>query len=139
MAKRQKSLQSKAVAAAWDRELMLVLSDFVEEEKALADQIFKETADDTKEDLQRTSPGAPDGDYAEGWEVKTTARGLTGRSFSYTVCNPKHYRLTHLLERGHQSFNQFGGPYKRVPAKKHIKKAEDRGMEQLLSRLRSKL
>ena len=139
MARRKTSIGS---GVKWADELMDVLNDFVDDEKQVADRVFHETADDTKKKLQLTSPrrdGSGGGDYAKGWEVKIDKAGLNGDSFMYTVCNPKHYRLTHLLERGHQSFNQYGGPYRRARAKKHIKKAETFGNELLLQRLRARL
>lgn len=139
MARRSKPIGS---GAKWADELTDVLSDFIQEEKQVADHVFKETAEDTKKRLRETSPkrdGSGGGDYAQGWEVLEKKAGLTGESFEYTVCNPKHYRLTHLLERGHQTFNQHGGPYRRARAKKHIKKAEVYGNELLLQRLRERL
>lgn len=134
-----KRLISAKQRGEWDQQLMEALEGFVEDEKEKADKIFAEAADETRDDLRHTSPGAPGGDYAKGWEVKVRKSGVTGESMTYTVCNPEHYRLTHLLERGHQSFNQHGGPYRRVKAYKHIKKAEVRGVENLLKKLRGEL
>lgn len=139
MARRKKSIGS---GAKWADELVDVLAEFVDEERATADRIFRETAQDTRDKLRATSPkqeGRGGGEYARGWEVKEIPSGITGRGTTYVVCNPKHYRLTHLLERGHQTFNQYGGPYKRARARKHIKPAEVYGNETLLQRLRAKL
>ena len=135
--------RSKSVGSGkkWADQLNSILDQYVEEEKEIADRIFKEVADETAEDLRLTSPKAKDrgGEYAAGWEVVEKESGITNESMEYVVCNPKHYRLTHLLERGHQIRNQHGGPYGRTKARRHIKKAEVKGNKKLIDRLEAKL
>lgn len=126
----------------WVDELIDVLDEFVDEEYDTINNVFKKTADDTKDMVQAKSPGS--GEYASGWDVISKTRGALGEQVSYTVANTKHYQLTHLLEKGHAVRNQFGAPdrpgaKKRVRARRHIKPAEVFGNELLLSRLRSKL
>lgn len=125
---------------AWAAELVDVISEFVDEECKTIDEVFSETSEDTRRMVSDTSPEKT-GAYAQGWEVITENKG---DSISYTVGNPKHYRLTHLLERGHVVRNQYGEPSrsgakKRVSAKRHIKPAEVWGNETLIARLRNKL
>lgn len=118
-------------------ELMDILNEFVEEEEETIDRVFKSVAQETQQMVSEKSPG--DGDYASGWEVKAERVGFQGGTVQYTVCNPKHYRLTHLLEKGHQSKNQFGGPYKRVKAIRHIRPSEQWGNKRLVERLKDEL
>ena len=125
---------------AWAEELVDVLSEFVEEETETINKVFNETSEDTRRMVSDTSPRKT-GAYAEGWKV---IKEIKPDSISYTVGNPEHYRLTHLLERGHVVRNQYGDPSrsgakKRVSAKRHIKPAEVWGNETLLARLRNKL
>lgn len=124
----------------WVEELVDVLAEFVDEECDTINEVFADTAEDTKKMVSESSPERT-GAYAQGWEV---VKEVKGDSISYTVGNPKHYRLTHLLERGHAVLNQYGEPTrtgakKRVRARRHIKPAEIWGNETLLSRLRGKL
>ncbi|MOA51074.1 hypothetical protein D3C78_1741730 [compost metagenome] len=63
------------------------------------------------------------GDYASSWKRKKTKEG-------YTIHNEEHYRLTHLLEKGHAKRN--GG---RVPAQVHIKPVEDQLVEEFEKRV----
>jgi hypothetical protein len=86
---------------------------------------LKEVATETASELRATSPG-DFGPYARSWDVKKQKGGK-----SYVVYNKEHYRLTHLLEKGHKSANQYGSDYGRVKAYPHIKKAEELA-EQLL-------
>lgn len=129
--------------AKWAEELVDVLNEFVDEEVKTINSVFEETAQDTKALVGSLSPG--DGDYASGWEViANTKTDAFGDEVSYTVGNPKHYQLTHLLEKGHAVANQYGGPSrpgakKRVSARRHIKPAEVWGNNVLLARLRAKL
>ena len=137
MAKRKKR---RTRATKWDKELAAILDEFVDEEKETIEAIFAEVAKETKELVseQARAKFKGEGDYARGWEVKNTgnmARGTT----RLVVCNPKHYRLTHLLEKGHVSMNQYGGPYKRVRGKRHIKPSEKWAREELMRRLKAEL
>lgn len=128
---------------AWAGELMDILTEFVDEEIETIDKVFAETAEDTKNMVAETSP-KDTGAYASGWVAKRSTHGALDESIKYTVGNPTHYQLTHLLERGHAVRNQFGEPERadakrRVSARRHIKPAEVWGNEKLLSRLREKL
>jgi len=73
--------------------------------------------------LKSTSPKRPGhGEYANGWAIKR-ARGRNGIN-DLDIWNPKHYRLTHLLENGHVIRNKKG-TYGRTSPIKHIKPVED--------------
>ena len=103
-------------------------------------RIFNEVAKETEEKVKQNAKAKfkGSGEYAAGWEVKKGGNLRRGK-YAVTVCNPKHYRLTHLLEKGHQSLNQFGGPYKRVRGRRHIKPAEKWGNQELIARLKKEL
>lgn len=124
----------------WADELIDILNEFQDEEEDVIIRVFNETAKDTEQLVKQNAKSKfkGSGEYAAGWEVKKGG-DLKRGTYKITVCNPKHYRLTHLLEKGHQSFNQYGGPYKRVRGKRHIKPAEKWGNETLIARLRREL
>lgn len=124
-------------ASDWQVELMKTLDNFVEQEQAVIRRELKAAAKETAKELKQTSPKEPGGgSYAAGWKVKSEESWNRSRQIVY---NPKHYQLTHLLEKGHDTFNQFGGPYKRTPAHRHIAPAEENGVRRLLERLRTRL
>lgn len=78
------------------------------------DEVAKQVAKDGVKRLKATSPRSPKGgDYAKGWAVKK----VKGK---YVVHNKKHYRLTHLLEKGHATVD--GGRTRKFV---HIKPTED--------------
>lgn len=112
-----------------------VLGDFVNEEQETIEKCFKKAARETVKELKQTSP-KDKGDYAPSWTVKNVK--VSGKSIELVVHNKEHYQLTHLLEKGHVGRNQFG-TYKRVPAKPHIKKAEEFGNKLLVAELQERL
>ena len=124
---------------AWEKELIDTLNQFEQKENKIIHDVFHEVAEETKDMVAAKSPGK--GEYASGWEVKTKNRG---GDVDYIVCNPEHYQLTHLLEKGHVVRNQYGSPkvqgkLHRTRARRHIKPAERKGIQLLLKELKSKL
>lgn len=88
------------------------------------------TARDAVQKLRNTSPRRS-GDYAAGWAVRKHKDWLI-------VVYNKVYQLTHLLENGHISANQYG-EYGRVPAHPHIKPVEEWASEELPRRVMENL
>ena len=69
------------------------------------------------------------GEYARDWACEYDDRDGHHEA---VVKNRSHYQLTHLLEDEHESKNQYGGPYGKVPPAKpehHIQRAAERGEE----------
>lgn len=70
--------------------------------------------------------------YANGWTVSAVRDG-------YVVHNKRHYRLTHLLENGHDVSNQWGATGKRAGAHPHIHPAELEGVQKFIDEVNQKL
>lgn len=99
----------------------------------------KEAAEVTARELQRSSPrrakGKGKGRYAKGWRVK---RMEVGSLVSYVVYNGSNPGLTHVLEHGHVSRNQYG-TWGRVRAIPHIGKAAEAGIQRFELGIRTRL
>lgn len=91
----------------------------------------KEVADETVKKLKGAGPSRT-GAYNKGWAIKETGKMIRG--ISYTIHNPKRYRLTHLLEKGH--VNRDGS---RTAARVHIKPIEEAAKTEFEQRIVSKL
>ena len=71
------------------------------------------------------------GAYSQSWKAKPDGYNKENSKFmteKYKIYNEKHYRLTHLLEKGHVGRNG-----KRVSAYEHIRPVEDLVMQLALS------
>lgn len=68
--------------------------------------------------------------YNNDWAIKDTSTKAT--SVTVTVYNRKHYRLTHLLEKGHAL--RQGGRTKAFP---HIAPAEETAERTFMNRIKS--
>lgn len=105
-------------------EISLEISDILrvyeKEVQQDIEQAAQEAAQYGVDILHETSPKKT-GEYASGWTYKREGE-------RYTIYNSKRPGLTHLLENGHATVS--GG---RVPAKKHIKKAERATNEKFLT------
>lgn len=91
-------------------------------------------AKQTRTYLRGNSP-KDTGDYAKDWAVNNTDRDGHHEG---TVYNRKHYQLTHLLMDGHESKNQYGGPYGHVdPAEPqgYMDRAQQAGLDAISKRL----
>ena len=93
-----------------------ILDEFSDKVNEVLDKSANQTADESVDKLQNTSP-IKSGDYARGWRVKKEGKG------DVIVHNATNYQLTHLLENGHVIRNKKG-TYGRAPAHKHIKPVE---------------
>ena len=90
------------------------------------------TAKETVRVLNKTSPRRT-GAYAKDWAQKPDKQSR-GLSYARVVYNRKHYRLTHLLEKGHRKVG--GGT---VAARPHIAEAEKEAVENLVKNMRENL
>jgi len=75
------------------------------------------------------------GDYAK--DFRTSFSDEDGHHEG-TVYSDKHWQLTHLIEDGHDAYNQYGGPYGYVdPAEPqhHMQKAQEVGTSEIEHRL----
>ena len=92
-----------------------------------AEKATKKAANVTRKALKQNSPRRKGGKYAASWKTKTVKDRL---SVSVIVYNAKYPGLTHLLEKGHVSRNQYG-QYGRVRAYPHMDQAEEQGIEEM--------
>lgn len=105
---------SKAVKRALEVEF--------EETTNILKREVKKAADKAAEELKEASPKRR-GKYAKGWKAKLEEKALGSEAI---VHNDRHYRLTHLLEKGHQ--NRDGS---RTKAQPHIGPVEEKIVEEL--------
>lgn len=104
------------------KELTKILSEYqedtTEEVKELVDKVGKQC----KDNIKANAP-VKYGDYRKSW---TTRKKMGDHEANVTVyARAPHYRLTHLLEKGHIKVNPFTGKVLgRVQAYPHIAPAE---------------
>lgn len=96
-----------------------ILDEFSDKVNDVLEKAANQTADESVEKLQNTSP-RKSGSYASGWRVKKLSKG------DVVVHNATDYQLTHLLENGHVIRNKKG-TYGRTNGIKHIKPVETWG------------
>ena len=94
-------------------------------------QIVGEVGENVKKEIMEKAP-VDTGAYRKSWRVSKEKE--TATSLSVVVYSEKHYRLTHLLEKGHAK--RGGG---RVDARVHIAPAEASAEKQLLEKIERKL
>lgn len=78
--------------------------------------------------LRKTSPHES-GKYASGWRYEMDE---TDEHITVTVYNPKHYQLTHLLEKGHELFFMGNDTGHRTRAFPHIAPAYEDAKREVL-------
>ena len=107
-----------------------IIDEYTDEVKDALDVALPKAAKSTAKYLKGHSPQRT-GEYAKGWAVKTEKGRLGHTSI---VWNKTHYRLTHLLEKGH--VNRDGGF---TAARVHIAPAEDYAEEEAVKELEKEL
>lgn len=120
-------------------EVNLMLEEYVQEVQDAVDEAAKEAAELTANQLRQTSPkrakGKGKGKYARGWKVK---KRYDAHLVSFVVYNSASPGLTHVLEKGHVSKNQYGS-YGRVRAIPHIGDAAEAGIQRFQLSTRARL
>lgn len=102
--------------------------DFTAEE---VKQIVKEVSENVKDEIMEKAP-VDTGAYRKSWRVSKEKE--TATSLSMVVHSEKHYRLTHLLEKGHAK--RGGG---RVAAQVHIAPAEASAEKMIVEKIERRL
>lgn len=100
--------------------------------KAAVDKASKEAV----RELKSSSPKRT-GAYAKSWAAKK-ARLANKWAYQKTVHNKEHYRLTHLLEKGHRVVWAKNGRTW-VDARPHIEKVEQKAVETLVNEMKETL
>lgn len=105
-------------------EIINAINDYTEEVREAAQEALDRNAKEMLRELKSTAP-KDQGDYMKSFRLKKVNKH---RLVTRLVHNKDHYRLTHLLEKGHAKVN--GGRTKAIPhfkpvEKKYVKKLED--------------
>ena len=122
-------------------EINKALTEFAGVTEEACESGVMDTAQDAVKDLRSAHPtgtnGAPAGKwgpwtaYNKGWKIKKQKRkGET----TATIHNATHYRLTHLLEKGHAKVN--GG---RTQAFPHIAPVAEQAEEDLVKAIKKRV
>lgn len=99
--------------------LQAVLDEYGDEVYKVLKESIQEVREEAVDKLVATSPRRKGGGaYAESWTVsELPAAHMQTRT---VIHNKEHYRLTHLLEKGHVTRNGTGRTFRRTPAHPHI-------------------
>lgn len=116
-----------------DKAIEAVLAEYGEEVYKVLGVAVKDVSDEAVRKLEQVTQFAPNGHptgaYSRDWVADDEKTGrLTQKR---VVHNLGHYRLTHLLEKGHVSRNGTGRTFGFVKAYPHIKPVEEWAQDEL--------
>ena len=97
--------------------------------KAAVDKVSKKAVRELKSSSPKRS-----GAYAQSWAAKKTKQANKW-AYEKTVYNKEHYRLTHLLEKGHRVVGAKNGRTW-VSARPHIEAVERKAVESLVREIK---
>lgn len=104
-------------------DIMAGLREYAELADDAMKNAVKKTATSVKKEISANAP-KDTGAYGKSWKATKTSEN--SHTLKMTVHSKDHYRLAHLLEKGHAK--RGGG---RVEGKPHIAPAEENGTEML--------
>lgn len=79
-----------------------VLSDYEKDVQEAVAQAVEQTGKKALETVRAKSPVRKGQKYKKGWKLDKSRSGVFGTQSRVIIHNKKEYRLTHLLENGHQ-------------------------------------
>lgn len=116
-----------------DATVHTILEQYGEKVYDVLSDCVKEVSDEAVEKLQSVSSfapgGHPSGAYSKDWKQEEVKVGRLATK--RVVHNEEHYRLTHLLEKGHVSRNGTHRTFGRVAAYPHIAPVNEWANEEL--------
>lgn len=113
-------------------EINSIMQDFVEATEETVDEAVKTASKHAVQQLRNANPPGSgqyspwSKEYNKSWKVMQTKSDKRYHRKA-TIYNEKHYRLTHLLEKGHALVN--GGRTRAFP---HIAQVDEKAQEELM-------
>lgn len=117
-------------------EMKKILSEYASEVQDTVREVVKDVAEESAEKLRDKDRGGRWKEYPKSWKSRDSSTALKAESMVY---NDKNYRLTHLLEKGHDVSNQYGETGKSAKAYPHIAEVEDWAYKEVDGRVEDKL
>lgn len=106
----------------FDKAIKDVLSQYGDQVNEVMGESIDSVSKQAVEKLQSVQTFAPNGNptgaYSASWKAEEVKTGRLSQK--RVIHNQEHYRLTHLLEKGHVLKNGTGRTFGRVPAYPHI-------------------
>lgn len=125
----------------FDKAIMDVLSQYGEQVNEVMDESIDSVSKQAVEKLQSVQTFAPNGNptgaYSASWKAEEIKTGRLSQK--KVIHNQEHYRLTHLLEKGHVLKNGTGRTFGRVPAYPHIADVNDYVAQELPKEIERRL
>lgn len=124
-----------------EQAIQAVLNEYGDDVYKVLDNCVDTVAEEAKEKLQNVSSfapgGKPTGAYSKSWINEKLPVGKLNTK--QVVHNQEHYRLTHLLEKGHVIRNGTGRTYGRTGEYPHIAPVNDWANEELQRKVKQEL
>lgn len=125
----------------FDKAIMDVLSQYGEQVNEVMGESIDSVSKQAVEKLQSVQTFAPNGNptgaYSASWKAEEIKTGRLSKK--RVIHNQEHYRLTHLLEKGHVLKNGTGRTFGRVPAYPHIADVNDYVAQELPKEIERRL
>ena len=117
-------------------EIAKTLKDFEGVTAEACERGVLETAEEAVKELRAARPNPPNTwkKYDSGWKVKKESKSR-GKGVYAIVGNEKHYRLTHLLEKGH-AIKHGGRKVGEARAFEHIAPVAERAEADLVKNIK---
>lgn len=133
MAKRNK-INIDQLAATFEEDMQ----DYLKFADGSLAEAIEETAQQIEDDIKSVAPRNT-GEYASSWTHENRTVGKASKKQTVVFANAPGYRRAHLLEHGHAIANHSMHSSARVPARVHIKPAEEKGEQMLVDKIKEKL